>query len=312
MPPSHPFRAVLAGTVLAFLTLLSTPASAAPPPGAEGFTDYFLTKLSGTMPTAMLKILGPLTIEIRYGNGAIGTTHLNRVWQFCAANAPPDCEQAVDRLVGQVSVEPQPHRMLDPSTVRVAVRTLEMVRNSQRVAGTEIGAKIVAAPPAGDLQIVCMLDQPTTIRYMLEADLAELGLTKDEAIALGTKNLAANLKPLFEVLMNTPGEATADATGDDYESGRVVLHDDPDLVRLSHDWGDRLIVAVPGTHTMLFADGRRINALPAMRAAVREEMTQAERPISATLLLWTKTGWEVIPPQRVTIPPLQNGASTER
>jgi hypothetical protein len=149
--------------LLTLLTVLPAPGSAAPPRSADAF-DSFLAKLTGAMPIATLKNLGPLTIEIRYGNGAIGTTYLNRVWQFCAANAPPHCNEAIERLVGQVSIEPQPHRALDPATVRVAVRTVENVLDSQRLAGNEIGAKIVAAPFADDLQIVCMLDQPTTIR----------------------------------------------------------------------------------------------------------------------------------------------------
>jgi hypothetical protein len=199
---------------------------------------------------------------------------------------------------------------MDRSMVRAVVRTIADIADIQREIGSEPEAKIVTAPFAGDLRIACVIARPTTMRFLKQIDLADLGLTPDEAIALGIRNVAADLKPLPEVMMGVPGEATARSDGDDYESGRVMLHDD--LAELSGSWGDRLVVAVPGTHVVLYADGRRKDAIPAMRGAIREIMTRAERPISATLFHWTKTGWEVIPPQRLTIPPARTAGSTAR
>jgi hypothetical protein len=295
---------------LAISVVLPAPVHAAVPTDEIGFTKYILGKLTVALPSAKFQIVKPLIIDIHFDTGAIAHAWLRRVWDFCASNSEPDCERAIGYMVAGVTPPSPQAEKVDHSMLRAVVRTEDWLANSQHSAGSKPGAKLVSAPFVGDLRILCAVDRPTSIGYLNEGDLAELGLSPDDAIALGIRNIAAGLQPLSEALKGTPGEATGNTYGDDYESSRILLHDDPELVGLSHAWGDRLIVAVPGTHAVLYADGRRKDALPAMHAAVQEEMARSERSISDTLLLWTKAGWEVIPPLRLTIPPAPAAGST--
>jgi hypothetical protein len=294
----------LAVLALALLSPL-LPAQAAPT-DATGFTEYVLAKLIVAMPGARFKIRQPLVIDVYHPDGGAGTASPDRVWQYCGVNSEAACEQAIGYWIAGIKVSPLEHPKADRSMVRAVVRTAAVLADY----AVQLRRPIVMAPLAGDLRIACVLDRPESLSYLGEPDLQALGLSHDEAIALGIRNVAATLKPLRNSLRGDPDDPWGHSDGDDYESGRILLHDD--LAELSQAWGDRLIVAVPGTHTVLYADGRRPDALTKIRAAVKEQMTHSERAISATLLLWTKTGWEVIPPQRVTIPPARAAGSTAR
>jgi len=285
--------ALVTGLMLALLVLSAAPLQAAPPKDETGFTAYLLRKLAAGMPTAKLRVEAPLVIEIRYDSGALGHVLLKAIWQFCATSKVSDCEHNVDRVVAETISAPPSDPTSAVAAVRAVLRTVASIEYYQRNVASP-GEMLVTAPFAGDLRILCVIDQPTTLSYLTLAGLKRLRLSADEAIALGIRNVAATLRPLPEVMMGTPVEAFGYSVGDDYESGRVMLHDD--LAELSGAWEDKLIVAVPETHLVLYADGRRPDAIPAMRAAVREGMARADRPISATLFHWTKTGWEVIPP----------------
>jgi hypothetical protein len=298
--------ALLAAFLLGIQAFLSVPLRAAPPTDEAGFTEYVIAKLSVELPSAKFTTRQPLFIEILFDDGGASQASLDRVWRYCAANATSDCERAIGYVVAGITPPPRGRLAVDRSMVRAVVRTADTLASYE----ISLRTPLVTAPFAGDLRIACIIDRPTNLSYMTEVDLKDLGLTRAGAIALGIQNVAANLKPLQDVLMGDPADAWGHSDGDDYESGRILLHSG--LAELSGAWGDRLIVAVPGTHTVLYADGRRADAIPAMRKAVREEMGHAERSISATLFLWTQTGWEVIPPQRLTIPPARSGGSTER
>jgi hypothetical protein len=287
-------------------------ATAAPPKNKPDFTRYVLTKIKARLPGAELKIEQPLGLKVRYASGGVGRISMLRIWEFCTANDAASCENAIGYFVAGLDEPPPRKDALDRSLLRAGVRTAEILADYQRSMGEGSDRELVSEPLAGDLRIACFLDRPTSLSLVVNADLATLGLSKEEAIALGIRNTVATLKPLTEALMGTPGDAWGHSDGDDYESGRILVHDAPELVNLSAAWGGRLIIAVPGTHTLLYADGRRPDALPALREAVREEMRHSQRPISSTLLLWTKTGWEVIPPLRVTIPPAPAADSTAR
>jgi hypothetical protein len=233
---------------------------------------------------------------------------LARTYEFCAAN-PARCDRAIDRLVSQVAALPTDEPTLDLAMIRAVVRTAASIADAQ-LDLAEGAARIVAVPLAGDLSIVPVAAEKTSMILLNEADLADLGLTADAAIALGIQNVAALLKPLPEVMMGVPGKAVARSDGDDFESSRILLHDD--LAELSEAWHGRLIVAVPSSDTMLYGNGSRPEAIPMMRAAIGELMAGAQRPVSATLLLWTRTGWDVVPPLRQTLPPGRDQGSQAR
>jgi uncharacterized protein YtpQ (UPF0354 family) len=294
------------GLILVLLALLSTPLRAAPPTDAAAFTRHVLARLSASAPATKFAIREPLLIDVVFPNGEIAQASLDRVWGYCAANTEAACELAIGYWIDAIKPLPSPTGPTDRASIRVVVRTASVLAGYE----LQMHRPLVIAALAGDLRIACVIDTPTNLSYLGEPDLKKFGLTHDEAIALGIRNVAATLRPLPEIMRGDPADPWAHSDGDDYESGRILLHDS--LAELSAAWGGRLIVAVPGTRTLLYADGRHKDALPALRKAVQDVMTHSERPISATLLLWTKTGWEVIPPTRVTIPPAPAAGSTAR
>jgi uncharacterized protein YtpQ (UPF0354 family) len=297
---------LLAGLALAAVAFVPALVRAAAPRDQARFTEYVVAKLRAAMPGAKFTIREPLVIGVYDPDTGTATASPERVWRYCSVNSEAACEQAIGYWIAGIKAPPVEDRKVDRSKIRAVVRTAKVLADY----AVQLRRPIVMAPLAGDLRIACVIDLPTNLSYLGEPDLKELGLSQEEAIALGIRNVAANLKSLSDVLMGDPAAPWGHSDGDDYESGRILLHED--LAELSQAWGDRLIIAIPGTHTVLYADGRRPDALAKMRDAVKVEMTHSERAISSTLLLWTKTGWEVIPPMRVTIPPVPAAGSTAR
>jgi uncharacterized protein YtpQ (UPF0354 family) len=145
---------------------------------------------------------------------------------------------------------------------------------------------------AGDLWLVCVADLPSSVRVLNRGDLEKLGLSKDEAIALGRQNVSASLRPLNAVTQPLPPQGFGYIEDNEYESSRILLHGE--WAELAATMKGDLIVAVPGDRLTVYGDSGRPQAVPAMAAFARYALDRMQRPISATLFRWTPSGWEPV------------------
>jgi hypothetical protein len=90
-----------------------------------------------------------------------------------------------------VGAEPSPdaRRPIVKSELRVIVRSAGYVDALRRQAGERPAPQPIARPLAGDLWLICVIDRPRQINMLTDRDLDTLGLSQDEAIALGTQNV---------------------------------------------------------------------------------------------------------------------------
>lgn len=141
--------------------------------------------------------------------------------------------------------------------------------------------------------VVCVLDLPTGIKILNVEDIAKLGLSTDETMALAKRNLATALRPFDAVVRGFPDEAFGYVRGDYYEASRLLLHDE--WAPLAKKAKGSLTVAVPAIDVVLYADSGRQQAMRAMTAVALDIVSKAQRPISPTLFTWTPEGWEPVP-----------------
>jgi hypothetical protein len=196
-----------------------------------------------------------------------------------------------------VGAEPSPdaRRPIVKSELRVIVRSAGYVDALRRQAGERPAPQPIARPLAGDLWLICVIDRPRQINMLTDRDLDTLGLSQDEAIALGTQNVASPLPPGSAVITPLwPRNGIGYVTGHFYESSRLLLHED--WSALSQQMSGHLVVAVPVPEGVLYIEGKDPADLAALARVAEATAKDDPRKISTQLLRWVPDGWEVVNP----------------
>lgn len=265
------------------------------PTDQAGFTAYVAQLLRGAMPDASISVKSLLTIVATSASDPGGSQmNLDRLWTYCV-NDRANCAPTVTRFVANSAATLRDmNQPIERSMIRLVVRSESYIEEIRRTIAATPEAALVATRFAGDLWLACVADLPRSTKFLSAGDLAKLGLSQDEAIALGKQNLARQLRPMADVIRDAPANAFGYIEGSDDEASRVLLHDD--WAPLAKALNGRLVVAVPESRLVLYGDAARPNALEAMTVLARRIMIQAERPISPTLLQWTTIGWTTVAP----------------
>jgi uncharacterized protein YtpQ (UPF0354 family) len=286
---------LLMALVFLSLTPFARAEDQAIPTDVNGFTAYMGRRFSDSDHASKTVVKGPLTLEVRpTAGGDPHTVSLDNVWSLCERNRP-GCRAEVENFVtGALAVSRSAETTADPADLRVVARNAAYVRSLQQTMAGSPGSDAVVRPVAGDVWMMCVLDQPRGIKFVNESDLAKLGLTEDQAFARALKNVAGALKPLAGDAQPIGETGFVDVSGDFYEASRLLLHDS--WADLSRDYDGHLIIAVPSTDVLIYgkdsgAMDRKVLGLLAVKVA-----QTAPRPISITLLHWTPAGWDTVTP----------------
>jgi uncharacterized protein YtpQ (UPF0354 family) len=263
------------------------------PKDADPFTAYMAKRFEEAEPTVKIAVAGPLALTVQRADG-MHTLYLNRVWDFCERDRR-ECRKQVDSFVTDMSaIAHEFNGSLSPADIRVVVRGAGYVEPLKQVAMKSPENAGVFRPLAGDLWMICVIDQPHGIKTLRKTDLAQLGLTEDQGFALGIKNVAASLPPLEADTHIVPQVGLKYAAGDFYESSRMLVHDS--WVELSKSYNGHLVVSVPSGDVLIYGNGGGNGDREVLTAFTETVIEKAPKPISATLFEWTETGWRVVTP----------------
>ena len=206
---------------------------------------------------------------------------------LAALLAFPDAAGAADPAPGT-------NRPAARSDIRVIVRSSVYVEALRKQAIDRQAPQPIVRPLAGDLWLICVIDLPRQVNMLTDRDLEKLGLSQDEAIALGKENVAADLPPGSTVISPlTPG-AIGYIIGHFYEASRLLMHED--WAALSQEMNGQLVVALPVPEGILYIEGRDRAALEALTRVAEATAKDDQRRISTQLLRWVPDGWEVVAP----------------
>lgn len=163
------------------------------------------------------------------------------------------------------------------------------------VVGTDSGLAqqrgAISVPIGGGIDLVCVTGRGSDARVLTDADLPTLGLDRNGAVALAEANAEAGLRPLNETIQPQPPGTIGQISGDLDSASHLLLHDD--WARTASAMGGKLLVAAPSSDILLYADGSSPGAADMLSRAAQHVMASSGRPISATVLRWTRTGWDV-------------------
>lgn len=277
---------------LVALGLLSASAAAVAqdvPRDVPGFTEYVANALRKEVEPDLVSVKGPLTL----GLGEL-QANLDRVYAFCAANAAA-CPAELERYV-QAAAQVHRERNLPPSrdAVRVVIRT---ARYAEAASASMPGAGppgIMPRPFVEGLVALPAIDTPRAIKMLGPKDSEKLGLSEQEAHALGLANLRRELQPLMDVAKVAGKGQIGQLVGDAFHPSRLLLHDT--WAPLAKAQAGVLIVAMPTTDAVFYIGEDTPAAIGALRTLVRTVHSRAPNRLSEILVRWSEPAWQVVPP----------------
>jgi hypothetical protein len=281
------WTAGFSGSFFPAYALTDNPAAPAYLVDTDAFTAHVAALYRRALPSATIKIIGPLTLSIS-GPSSPTQANIDSAYSFCLRN-PQRCEQVLASYVTKMAIAFS--QAAQPVT-REKLRAI--VRPSAKVSIAEQKFKgkgdPIAAPLVGDLWVMCAIDAPTAIEIMKPSDLTTLNLSQDEALALCKKNSAAALPPLAPYKRDYPQPGVNIVTGDPYASSLMIFPERWEALARELD-GD-LLVAAPGHDAVIYASGKSANSAVVLGEAAAVVASRAEKPLSTEVFRWTPSGWK--------------------
>jgi uncharacterized protein YtpQ (UPF0354 family) len=252
------------------------------PKDADGFTAYLSDSFAEAMPNEKVTVEGPLLLKI----GA-AQVRLNAVWDYCERDRRK-CAGAIKDYVAQTS------DMMNESRIPVTLKNLRAIVRDQNYVEDirRSGMQGVMKPIVGRLWLICVIDTPHGVSTLSHNDMAKLGLSEDQAIKTAIENVRSALPSLAAHTHEFKPGLTF-ATGDFYESSRLLLHDD--WAAMSDAMHGHLVVAVPSPDVVIYGNGGGNGDIIVLSDFAKFAFDKAPKQLSSMLLHWTKAGWEPVP-----------------
>jgi len=146
----------------------------------------------------------------------------------------------------------------------------------------------ITEPFSGRMLVLYMVDDRGAARGAQAADLAEAGVTREALRAVVEWNLASQLRDPVSCASHAIGEPAHHGY---YESSRLLL---------DKQWADlaaagTVVVAVPSNDTLFVACNPTPEILRKLSVLVQNTYPHSPRPVSPSLLTWSKDGWRELP-----------------
>jgi uncharacterized protein YtpQ (UPF0354 family) len=275
-----------AAWLVSIAAMVAVPAAAASP-GAD-FTQDMLARIHTLAPSVALEVAGPLTLHVVDGPQAGGQINFDRVAAFCEHNDAAACEEQKQKFAaGMAASLVTTDYTVTRERLRVVVRSEQYATEANAELGAGKSGPLVSAPLAAGLDLVLAADFPQTTRLVKEGDLKTLGLTREQAIAFGTKQVLAALPPLPDA--KALASAVIVIPGQDYGASYLLASD---------QWRSRagtvtgvLWIAVPADERVVVGVARSEEELSKLKPVVAQDYSTAPRGISPSIFRWTDRGW---------------------
>lgn len=290
MRAHHRSMKAMAAALLAAPLTAATPALAAPDDTA--LTRDILARVRHRLPMRTIEISGPLSLRVSDARGEDGEINLDRLAAFCAQSTARECRAQKERFVtGIVESMSTDYAALTRERLRVVVRNDDYAAamNAQSASGAT--GRLVMGLVAPGLNLVLAADYPDTTRLVGENDLKSLGLSRDESIALGTRQVLATIPALPGA--GELGGAIVLLPDLDYGAAAILATDH--WRKVAKDLPGVLWIAVPGDQHVLMGQVTRTEDLEQLKPVIAKAFTEAPRGISPTIFRWAGDGWVPVP-----------------
>ena len=121
------------------------------------------------LPNFAVVVADPLTLRVESGGKTVFQLNLDRIAQYCAAQ-PDRCDEALSDYATKASrLVADQNAPLAAETLRAVVRPSFYVDALRKQLGGDV--ELVAAPLAGDLDVLCYADLATAMRPVFATDI---------------------------------------------------------------------------------------------------------------------------------------------
>lgn len=257
------------------------------PPSPEEFAQEVLTALRRAAPGISFEIAGPLEIV---GLREDGKPPLHVSLDAIYKTAPADPAERAE------SIRTYARRLLSRPADTVGPADRPRVMPVVRAAGfasslrRDPAASPVVEPLAADLCVLYLLEGSEPTRYLLESELAKLGVSGPELRALAVQNLSVRApKAKLEEVADGVRWIVLDGM---YESSFLLL--DAFWARIAKELGDSPVAAVPTRDVLFFAAASDEGAVVRIREVAARFAAEQAHPISPQLLRRDGKVWRAL------------------
>src|SRR6478735_50057 len=205
----------------------------------------------------------------------------------CAAQQSP----ATEPLVHTASAGVTPENSSPEAAARARLRAVIRDQSFLEHLSDAVRVSTISEPFSGRMVILYLVDDGGAARGAQASDLTESGVTREALRAVVEWNLAQILKEPLSCTSHALGEP---ARHDFYESSRLLL--DKQWADLAEKSGP-VVVAAPSNDTLFVACNPTPEVRQKLSVVVQNAYPHAARPVSPSLLTWTKDGWSELPAQ---------------
>ncbi|MEO7689779.1 MAG: hypothetical protein ABIS51_10880 [Sphingomonas sp.] len=281
------------------MMLLLGAALATSPAAAQSIRDELIAALHAAAPDAVVTVLDPLAIKITRPPDIRLQINLDRIQAFCAANSAEDCAAEKQHFIAGMVETLVTNNDLVATQLRVVVRGDDYIKGIARLtqtkakgagrAGETLVDPPITAPFGPGLSLILAADYPTSTKMIGSTMIAKLGLNRDQALALGVRQVLASLpkvptaEELDGKLMSFP----------DLDYGASMLLEPKRWRPLAVATGGQLFVAIPADNDVLIGTVKSGEELRKLEKLIADSYASASRGISPLVYRWSPTGWEV-------------------
>ena len=278
-----------------FIMVLLGAALTTSPAAAQSMRDELIAAVHAAVPDAVVTVLDPLAVKITRQPDIEIRINLDRIQAFCAANSAEDCaaekQHFITGMVDSLSIDDT----LVATQLRVAIRDVKYVQEIAQLfkngGGKEKGPPDppITASFAPGVSLIVMADYPTASKMVGGAMVAKIGLNREQALALATRQVLASL-PKIPTAEQIDGKLMSFP---DLDYGASMLLE-PDRWRpLAVATGGRLFAAIPSDNDVLIGTVESGEELRKLEKLVADAYASASRGISPLVYRWSPSGWEV-------------------
>jgi hypothetical protein len=146
----------------------------------------------------------------------------------------------------------------------------------------------ISEPLSGRMVVLYLVDDRGAARGAQASDLVESGVTREALRAVVEWNLGTLLR---DSVTCSSHAVTEPMSRHYYETSRLLLDKQwADLARAG-----TVVVAAPSNDTLIVACNPTPEILQKLEVIVQNTYPQAARPVSPSLLTWSKDGWRALP-----------------
>jgi uncharacterized protein YtpQ (UPF0354 family) len=253
----------------------------------SAFTTSVVEVLKGRDPAGGWSIRSPLTLV----NTRALVVNLDRMWELCK-DAGSQCEAEVAHFLDE-ALKISTRAAEPPATAQQLMAIVRPVSYLDQVPEKGRSGMLYESLP-GDLLALYVVDQGGAVRGLKNEDLPAIGVNREVLSSTVRENLTAALPTSAELRVCEPHTVALWATGNYYESSRLLLSDF--WTALAASAHGAVVVVVPTSDQLVVACAPDRAELKKLAGFVEIMSRKGQRPLSTSLLEWTAGGWHELRP----------------